>query len=111
MAATAVAELPGGRRSPGLLRAAAGGLCAVLSLPNFRLPHSRSLSLSAAARRTTPAAGADSFFVKWMELGRWPRRLLRSYRVDVDRRGCCAQRLAGRITGVARCKPSLYARA
>ncbi len=52
MAATAVAELPGGRRSPGLLRAAAGGLCAVLSLPNFRLPRSRSLSLSAAARRT-----------------------------------------------------------
>ena len=37
---------------------------AVLSLPNFRLPRSRSLSLSAAARRTTPAAsatGADFF--------------------------------------------------
>ena len=52
MAATAVAELPGRRRPPGLLRAAAGVLCVVLSLPNFRLPHSRSLSLSVAARRT-----------------------------------------------------------
>jgi hypothetical protein len=56
-------------------------LYAVLSLPNFRLPRSWTLSLSAAARRTTPAAGADSFLVKWMELGRWARRLLRSYRV------------------------------
>jgi hypothetical protein len=37
------------------------GLYAVLSLPNFRLPRSWTLSLSAAARRTTPAAGADSF--------------------------------------------------
>jgi hypothetical protein len=36
----------------------------VLSLPNFRLPRSWTLSLSAAARRTTPAAGADSFLVK-----------------------------------------------
>ena len=37
---------------------------AVLSLPNFRLPRSWTLSLSAAARRTTPAAsaaGADFF--------------------------------------------------
>ena len=55
-----------------------GGLYAVLSLPNFRLPHSRSLSLCAAARRTTPAAsatGADSILVicgwwRSMELGR-----------------------------------------
>jgi hypothetical protein len=33
-----------------------------------------------------------------MELGRWARRLLRSYRVDVDPRGCCAQRLGGDLT-------------
>ena len=65
----------------GLLRAAAGWVYAVLSLPNFRLPRSWTLSLSAAARRTTPAAGEDSFLVKWMELGRWARRLMRSYRV------------------------------
>ena len=37
-----------------------GGLYAVLSLPNFRLPRSWTLSLSAAARRTTPAASAAS---------------------------------------------------
>src|SRR5579863_6786651 len=57
-------EVRGRRLSAGLLRAAAGGLYAVLSLPNFRLPRSWTLSLSAAARRTTPAAsaaGADFF--------------------------------------------------
>ena len=51
---------------------------AVLSLPNFRLPRSWTLSLSAAARRTTPAAsaaGADFILVicgwrRSMELGR-----------------------------------------
>ena len=36
----------------------------MLSLPNFRLPRSWTLSLSAAARRTTPAAGADSVLVE-----------------------------------------------
>ena len=43
-----------------------GWLYAVLSLPNFRLPRSWTLSLSAAARRTTPAASAacaDSILV------------------------------------------------
>jgi hypothetical protein len=81
--ATVVGQLPGRRLIAELLRAAAGGgLYAVLSLPNFRLPRSWTLSLSAAARRTTPAAGADSFLAKWMELGRWARRLLVSYRVD-----------------------------
>ena len=59
-----------------------GVLYAVLSLPNFRLPRSWTLSLSAAARRTTSAAGADSVLVKMMELGRGARRLLLSYRVD-----------------------------
>ena len=37
-------------------RAGRDALYAVLSLPNFRLPRSWTLSLSAAARRTTPAA-------------------------------------------------------
>ena len=37
-----------------------GCVYAVLSLPNFRLPRSWTLSLSAAARRTTPAASAAS---------------------------------------------------
>ena len=56
-------EVRGRRLIAGLLRGAAG-LYAVLSLPNFRLPRSWTLSLSAAARRTTPAAsaaGADFF--------------------------------------------------
>src|SRR5579863_9037470 len=57
-------EVRGRRLIAGLLRGAAGGLYAVLSLPNFRLPRSWTLSLSVAARRTTPAAsaaGADFF--------------------------------------------------
>ncbi len=87
----AAVQLRGARRALSPEFSAAAIAYAVLSLPNFRLPRSWTLSLSAAARRTTPAAGADSFFVKWMELGRWPRRLLRSYRVDVPpgrRCGC-----------------------
>ena len=69
-------------------------LCAVLSLPNFRLPHPRSLSLSAAARRTTGAAGAGFFLVEMMELGRQAATTVCfSYRVDVDRPGCLPQRL------------------
>jgi hypothetical protein len=58
-------EVPGHRqRSPN--SAAPTVVYAVLSLPNFRLPRSWTLSLSAAARRTTPgasAAGADSILV------------------------------------------------
>jgi hypothetical protein len=45
------------------------GLCAVLSLPNFRLPRPRSLSLSALRAERHLLAGAGFVLVEVMELG------------------------------------------
>ena len=51
-----------------VLSAAAGGLCAVLSLPNFQLPRPRSLSLSALRAERHLLAGAGFVLVEVMEL-------------------------------------------